>query len=126
VIAVASDEGAHDADLVRQASKSGESAAERDARECRFDFACGTTDSRRHVHLRIERLKLRGPAVHEEKDDGTILERELPPGRGGAHREPVAQGQPTEGKTSHAQELTAVPAPSLTKVILETQHRRWP
>src|SRR6188474_2155130 len=81
MVAVAGDERAHDTKLVRKPGESCEGAAEGDAGDGRFDLARGAADGRGRVHLRIERLELRRPAVHEEKDDGTILEGKLPPGR---------------------------------------------
>src|SRR5207247_2742082 len=125
VVAVARDERPHNAKLVRELGELREGAAERNAGEGGFDFAGGAADGRGRIHLWIERLELRRPAVHEEEDDGTILEWKLPAGSGGPDGKQVTEREPAQRQTARAQELAAVPASRLTEVFLKSQHRGW-
>jgi hypothetical protein len=68
VYAVTGDEGAYDAELVREPSEFGEGAAESDAWCGCWDFTGHTPDFGGSIHFGIKGFKLRRASVHEEKN----------------------------------------------------------
>ena len=61
--------------------------------------------------------------MHEQKNNGTVLERAVRPGGGGADGELVLQRHSAQCQYAGAEELAPVPAARLTKVVLKGQHR---
>ena len=63
--------------------------------------------------------------MHEEEDDGAILEWQFARGRrrgGGADGKQIAKRQSAERQAADAQELPAPPAAGILELILQRQH----
>ena len=63
--------------------------------------------------------------MHEQKNNGTVLERTVRPGGGGADGELIFHRHSAQGQRAGAEELAPVPAARLTEVVLKGQHRGW-
>jgi hypothetical protein len=122
MVAIPGNERSHNAEFVRQPCQLRKGASERDARDRGLDLARRAAHGGEGIHLGIKCLELRWTAVHEEENDGAVLEREILRGRGGPDREPVAQRQAAQGEAAHAQELSTVESSGSAKVILKGQH----
>ena len=105
MVPVLGGEGADDGKLVVEPGQFFEGGTKGDARNAGGDLARHASYFRRGVHFRIEGLELAGSPVHEEEDDGPVLDQLGVLRKDGAGLEPT--GQEGASQRSHSEKASS-------------------